>query len=60
MGRHTQQGSIYFLAFAIAQFNGVFLLIERQRTVATQLYADGAVVVACLHVGRYFLLSIQW
>ena len=59
MGRHTQQGSFNIATLAIAQFYGVFLLVERERTVAAKLNTYQAVIVAHLHVRRHLALGVE-
>ena len=59
MGRHAKQADILFLAILKAGFKGVFLLVEAQRTVTTQLDADRSVVAVGFHVCRHLLPGIQ-
>ena len=58
--RHPQQRHILLLAVCVACLKGVFLLIETERAVATQLDADGTVVALHLHVSRHLLRSVQF
>ena len=55
--RHTQQTHVKVIAVVIARLNGILLLVETQRTVATQLDADRAVIALGLHVSFHLLLS---
>ena len=59
VGRHTQQFGIQLLALLVNQLDGVLLLVEAQRTVATQFDADKPIVVTRLHVGCHLLPGIQ-
>ena len=59
MGRHTQQIYIHLLTLFVARLEGVFLLVETQRTVATQLNANRAVETLRCHVCRYLFPRIK-
>ena len=59
VGGHAQQRGVQFLALFVAQFDGVFLLVERERAVAAQLDAYGAVVACGLHVRRHLLPGVE-
>ena len=59
VGGHVQQGDILFLTVVVACLEGVLLLIETQRAVATQFDADVAVIAVGLHVSRHFLRGVQ-
>ena len=59
MGRHSQQGRIHLFTILRTKFDGVFLLVESQRAVATQLDADGTIIAIHLHMSHHLLLSIQ-
>ena len=59
MSRHTKERRLNVFSTLVAQFDGVFLLIERQRAVSPQLNADRSLIAARLHVGCHFLLRVQ-